>query len=841
MPIKNQKVKDLYQVLQQGGADVGTEDEFNDWLFKAGDEGYQNRKELWNTLKEGGADAGETYEDFRDWLGLHPVQNDTGTQQGATSAGQTGESTTGVTPPAKMADAARNTTLTDQSPVDAVRQDSTGQQSGIAGVTREQAAGNPPPSPKDISDAQDFAVYNAYSEGYKNAQEGGKTAFSKAREMAQTQGTDEGIVVTPHGVERADADTYNQQVLSRAREAEKHYLNEKAGDLARSMVQQMSEHSFDRMEDLRNIYYSDEVRNAIEDMRAKSGIYDYNVLMDNFVKPQLKRIVQDRFRLTDAETDRIVGGIASKREDTERIADEREEYATMQKYIAPSVDKYLENFDTEVDQMLGAKREASDNAAAAFIPSSGKVAKGISDRLENMKEKDAEKVWQGLSQKVEDVVSDLIGNEDFMAYMQQQANKVGAKSGADYFYDAIYPTIANRIEQKFTESEIARNMPKSGLEYVLSKFHDSVTGMLLDIGTKSQRQRDIESQARQLTAMGQNPDVKPKWWHEIASVVPEMAPDFWMWGMAGKLGGKASAKLMQEQIANYAAREGVTMAVAARQLAEMAAQHLPTRIKQNLINHMIQMGVMMPTAEGVTEVVRGVHDGENADQIMSNVFETGLTGGRHGAELGGVIGLMSALTGRLKGVWKAIGKAGAYTAEAGTMYGQEVASRLMAGEGLPDNPGTGFGQAMLRLGMIKLSGNMSHTAERVGNFFRAPKTNLMDWYRNPSARGVLTERDLRYLGDKDGSEFVSAINAYRPETYAADVDKAAQDEGYIPSHMSTPEMRKAERAYKKFMNRKDVPLHNRAHLRRGRSSCGREGIQLRNRRRGVCRQGSACA
>ncbi len=72
MPI-NPKVKQIYDTLKEGGADVGSEKEFNDYFFAKGKDGYNNRKEVFNTLKEGGADAGKSYEEFAGWLGLHAV------------------------------------------------------------------------------------------------------------------------------------------------------------------------------------------------------------------------------------------------------------------------------------------------------------------------------------------------------------------------------------------------------------------------------------------------------------------------------------------------------------------------------------------------------------------------------------------------------------------------------------------------------------------------------------------------------------------------------------------------------------------------------------------------
>ena len=70
----NPKVKQIYDTLKEGGADVGSEKEFNDYFFAKGKDGYNNRKAIFDTLKEGGADAGDTYEDFAGWLGLHAVR-----------------------------------------------------------------------------------------------------------------------------------------------------------------------------------------------------------------------------------------------------------------------------------------------------------------------------------------------------------------------------------------------------------------------------------------------------------------------------------------------------------------------------------------------------------------------------------------------------------------------------------------------------------------------------------------------------------------------------------------------------------------------------------------------
>ena len=74
----NDKIKIIYTTLKDGGADVGTEKEFNDWFLASGKDGYENRKSVYDALTDGGADAGRNYEEFRDWLGLHAVDGGAG-------------------------------------------------------------------------------------------------------------------------------------------------------------------------------------------------------------------------------------------------------------------------------------------------------------------------------------------------------------------------------------------------------------------------------------------------------------------------------------------------------------------------------------------------------------------------------------------------------------------------------------------------------------------------------------------------------------------------------------------------------------------------------------------
>ena len=69
----DKNTKHIYDTLKQGGANVGSEKEFNDWFYAPGKRGYQNRLSIYKALKQGGDAPERNYEEFKNWLGLHAV------------------------------------------------------------------------------------------------------------------------------------------------------------------------------------------------------------------------------------------------------------------------------------------------------------------------------------------------------------------------------------------------------------------------------------------------------------------------------------------------------------------------------------------------------------------------------------------------------------------------------------------------------------------------------------------------------------------------------------------------------------------------------------------------
>jgi sugar phosphate isomerase/epimerase len=58
------RLKDLYEILKDNGANVGTSGQFRDWMMKSED----NRRQVYEVFKDNGANVGEQFSDFDTWL-----------------------------------------------------------------------------------------------------------------------------------------------------------------------------------------------------------------------------------------------------------------------------------------------------------------------------------------------------------------------------------------------------------------------------------------------------------------------------------------------------------------------------------------------------------------------------------------------------------------------------------------------------------------------------------------------------------------------------------------------------------------------------------------------------
>ena len=71
----NNNIRRVYEELKRGNADVGSPEEFYNYLNAKGEQGYKNRLAVYSELKRGNADVG-SYDEFRNWMGFHAVKPD---------------------------------------------------------------------------------------------------------------------------------------------------------------------------------------------------------------------------------------------------------------------------------------------------------------------------------------------------------------------------------------------------------------------------------------------------------------------------------------------------------------------------------------------------------------------------------------------------------------------------------------------------------------------------------------------------------------------------------------------------------------------------------------------
>ncbi len=89
MAYDSNKINAVYNTLVEGGADVGTQEEFTEWFTQSGAEGDQTRKSIYDAFKEGGEPVGNTYNEFYSWL-LAP-DNGGGASPAAGTGGKSSE------------------------------------------------------------------------------------------------------------------------------------------------------------------------------------------------------------------------------------------------------------------------------------------------------------------------------------------------------------------------------------------------------------------------------------------------------------------------------------------------------------------------------------------------------------------------------------------------------------------------------------------------------------------------------------------------------------------------------------------------------------------------------
>lgn len=274
--------------------------------------------------------------------------------------------------------------------------------------------------------------------------------------------------------------------------------------------------------------------------------------------------------------------------------------------VASSGDFIKNSINNEYKQAtLNAEKEIRSNDAMGnpFIGSSaGLISTQIANKYES-----PDKIMASLQNSIKKNIANILPRA------REQAIRLGVSE--DYYINnLVLPKMVEKAVGDFRDTEVARRMPKNGLDYFIqeatsSNYLAKLGTMLLK--TKSQRQFDEEALAR--TNEGMNPNYKPSTALRVGADVVGMASDP-IFGASAKAGGLVAGKLIGNST----------------KLAALMANG-------NLAQRLMARGAQAVTSGGVTgfvfdstgSVIQNYSTGE--DTSLGNTLKVAAKGGATGA------------------------------------------------------------------------------------------------------------------------------------------------------------------------------------------------------------------
>lgn len=452
--------------------------------------------------------------------------------------------------------------------------------------------------------------------------------------------------------------------------------------------------------------------------------------------------------------------------------------------VAPAVDKAIAEFDKKAHEVFestqegGAKGLPTGTAGGAVVFGSMKEAN---------KAKDPDKILQYLSQQMED----LYKNEDFIRQISDEANRMGIDSN-EYVENIIKPRIAEDIRSRFDKTMIAREMPKNGKEYVVSGLSNSIIGMLADAFLETKAQRAYKNQAEAMTEAGENPYYTPGTGASLTKMGVSFAADAPFFGVYGKVNGQVAKKIAEREIKKMMAK-GLSESAARSVVGTALENSVGTRMKNYLMQHIASSALTLGEYNATSEIARQTRDKEGYD--LGKLAGATVEGLATGAAFGATGAVSQALSQPLSGFAKLSAKAAGFGAEAGTLYTTEEMSKLLQGEEAFDNPFEGAGEAVLKLGVMKLSGPGGLTKVIEGI---ARPTSLA----KAEHTGVqLSDATKNYIRNTvEGKNLVESLSQMHPDKTIQEVNgkkKLTKEGDALRQQLA--------QNYDEFMNNKDIP------------------------------------
>lgn len=595
--------------------------------------------------------------------------------------------------------------------------------------------------------------------------------------------------------------------------------------IARQRVQQLmsnfKEANMRNAEDIQAVLDSRETQQAIDDDLRKLGfantanIYDdeeskaraqkeYNDSRDAYyaaLQEGLQKMLVDKYNYLPTNDFRSSARrfsstlLASSGDEHEERIRGREASDLTQKYLAADIDKAFAEADKRAEEV--AKKINDPTAYGGGTGPNSMMAYSMVKSKSVNEERDPQKVLKSLQDDAKPLFEKLVSDEKFLAEVTEKAEAAGL-SPEEYIENYVMPGFVYSLERKFRETAIAREMPKSGVEYVLRGFEDSIIGMLANSVTMTQSQREFRAMADAATAEGKNKNVNANIWLQASRLGVGMFADAPLWASWGNMGSKAAGRLISERARAYAAEKGLTEAAARRLIEEEGKQYLGKGVMDGIMRHVTTSAITMGGAEGTTELVRGLTNGDSATDILGNVLNATLRGTTTGTAFGVTGGVMGRLTSQLSGGWRLAGRLAGLGVEAGTMYTTEELQRLAAGEEAFGNPFEGLIEATIKLGFIKASNNPMGTLSKFTNAIAHPVKATREAMK-PDMPTLTTEDVADIMKGQDGRDLIDIIASMAPE-------RTVKADGKRQGNISREQAEASAEAYRTFMTNPDRPF-----------------------------------
>jgi len=423
--------------------------------------------------------------------------------------------------------------------------------------------------------------------------------------------------------------------------------------------------------------------------------------------------------------------------------------------VVPAVDKAVAEFDKKASEVFEGGRK--DSNATGGLPTGTAAGAGIFGNIrESNQAKDPDKILNYLKQQMESVYKD----GSFVEKIGKEADRMGIDRN-EYLEKIIKPQIQSDLASRFESSMISKELPKSGLEYVVNGLSNSIVGMVADTFLKTKSQRAYKNQAEAMTEEGRNPNYSPSTSASLSKIGVTFAADAPFFGVTGRVGGQVAKKFAERQIQNMMAK-GLSEGAARSIVGTALENSVGARMKNYIMQHVISSGITMGGFNALSEGARQVRDDEFDPLKLAGSTAEGLA---TGAAFGLTGGVSQALSQPLSGFAKIGAKAAGFGAEAETMYATEELAKMIQGEEGFTNPFEGSVESLMKLGVMKLSspGGLVKTIGEIAHPLRSNQAQR-------TGVNFTKEEEALIRDSAEGKSLLEALSGMHPDKAVSEVN-----------------------------------------------------------------------